>query len=904
MSRCDGDTKFPKVYKHARHMLKTLKNPNTGKKLIVDERLNQAIKRVDSKFGGFHLKLIACVRNETTEVLLTSANFHNWHFHYDHSDMVVYFRLPTDDFRESYLEPLGLVAHKFGSLPLMPRDASSNMSSNASESGSINSPSNISAQAFPALTTEGSNKQQQQQQQQPQQNGVAGDVSNSSSGTTTPTTTPRSVTPRSSNRPTPSQTPKQQRVTLATRDSNSTLTNNTQNEVAVINHIDAASPPTQITKTVTTYETDPGSQITKKTTTYETTTTFTSNSLDRKRATPSPRPQAVAPAPPLPPATYNESDDSVDIAIQRYDQVPSRQRIEVSRQYNEVPQPHSNTSTLSRQSEGSRSFHEEAQPSYNQQSTLPARDHEPRAHSYHGSYEHPHSYRHEVSRSYGEARQVDPVFTDVRTASTKKTTPVQRAQEQSSVVERASPVSSFYTELQQVKMRQGPRDQFSHSFEKRMSSFEESGPAYNETAPEPEPPNTSPTVHPIYSEVKKTQKKKPVQTAVPPPMPPVHVEPRTQTTYIRPDEPPNDQITVREERSRPVPPPEVPETYKQVKARHAQQQQHDVSPPREVHVHDTSPPPPPPPILNDEEVPRQTQPYDPQLRYEYSPKERTEIMYVSQGETDHTQAQVVTPPYSLPLSVEREEIITPREKRPQKVVAAPARPRFSPTYEESPLPPPPQESARSPTSPTSPTIDYTEVPIYPNIKPSHQNLTSPPRRVPSQPNDSTNAVTTPPAPPPILNEDTYQKKPARSLHPSVTTTTTTKEITRSSAPPEGSQRDSTTPVRHSYAYTEMTPGEAQALYATMTKPESAKGGETTPVQEVKTTRHRIEVTRVTHIDTTNVRPYDRPDISNIRFADSDPPTESHIWVTSKVTWNELNQLINSDQGRIHGDSPK
>ena len=160
MSRCDGDTKFPKVYKHARHMLKTLKNPNTGKKLIVDERLNQALKRVDSKFGGFHLKLIACVRNETTELLLTSANFHNWHFHYDHSDMVVYFRLPTDDFRESYLEPLGLVAHKFGSLPLMPRDASSNMSSNASESGSINSPSNISAQAFPALTTEGSNKQQ------------------------------------------------------------------------------------------------------------------------------------------------------------------------------------------------------------------------------------------------------------------------------------------------------------------------------------------------------------------------------------------------------------------------------------------------------------------------------------------------------------------------------------------------------------------------------------------------------------------------------------------------------------------------------------------------------------------------------------------------------------------------
>ena len=877
MSRCDGDMKFPKVYKHARHMLKTLKNPNTGKKLLVDERLNQALKRVDSKFGGFHLKLIACVRNETTELLLTSANFHNWHFHYDHSDMVVYFRLPTDDFRESYLEPLGLVAHKFGSLPLMPRDASSNISSNASESGSINSPSNASAQAFPALSNEASNKHQQQ-------NGVAGDVSNSSSGTTTPTTTPRSVTPRSSNRPTPSQTPKQQRVTLVSatdRSSNSTLTNNTPNQVDLVNHVDSElPPPTKITKKTTTYETEPGNQVTKTTTTYETTRTFAS--LDRKRGTPSPRPIDMPPAPPLPPATYNESDDSVDIAIQQYGQAQRHKR-----QDNEVPQPHSNTSTLSRQSDGSRSFHEDTPQSYSQHSTLSGRDAtDYRAHSYHGSHnEPPRAHRQNVSRSYNEAqaRQVDPMFTDVRTANVR-TTPMShdtsRSHEQSSVLQRASPQSPFYTELQQVKMRQGPRDQFSHSFEKRMSNLEESHPPYNEAAPEPEPPSGGPTVHPIYTEVKRSHKKK-TPTEVPPPMPPVHVETRSQNTYYMNNDPPQDQITVREEReARPVPPPEVPGTYKVIKARHSQQQQHEVvSPPREVK--DTSPPPPPPPILNEDEARKTPQPYAPQLRYEFSPKERAEVRYEQTPQrsskpadhgTGYTQAH---PPYSLPLSIEREEVIAPNEKRHQRVVFPPLAPRFSPTYEESPPPPQDDETVRSPT------VDYTEVPIYPNIKPSHQNVTSSPRRVPSQPdNTSTNQASSPPLPPPILKDDsTYQTKPIRSLHPSITTTTTTKEITRNSAPParHSSERDSTTPVRHSYAYTEMTPHEAQALYANMTNPEPAKG-EVTPVQEVKTTRHRIEVTRVTHIDTTNVRPYDKPDISNIRFADESPshPTESHI----------------------------
>ncbi len=131
-------------------MLKNLKNPNTGKKLIVDERLLAALKRFDAKFGAFHCKLIACVRDETTEMLLTSANFHNWHFHYDHSDMVVYFRLPTDDFRDFYLEPLGL-APRFGSMPLMPRDTSSTLST-----GSARSSTTASHNAFPILSVGGS----------------------------------------------------------------------------------------------------------------------------------------------------------------------------------------------------------------------------------------------------------------------------------------------------------------------------------------------------------------------------------------------------------------------------------------------------------------------------------------------------------------------------------------------------------------------------------------------------------------------------------------------------------------------------------------------------------------------------------------------------------------------------
>ncbi len=184
MNRCDGEVKFPKIYKNARQMLKNLKNPNTGKKLIVDERLLAALKRFDAKFGAFHCKLIACVREETTEMLLTSANFHNWHFHYDHSDMVVYFRLPTDDFRDFYLEPLGL-APRFGSMPLMPRDTSSTLST-----GSARSSTTASHNAFPILSAGGSpvhNGGMDTTMSSSQINGPEHHIDSDSSGSITPT---------------------------------------------------------------------------------------------------------------------------------------------------------------------------------------------------------------------------------------------------------------------------------------------------------------------------------------------------------------------------------------------------------------------------------------------------------------------------------------------------------------------------------------------------------------------------------------------------------------------------------------------------------------------------------------------------------------------------------------------
>ena len=107
MERCDSDDRFSKVYKHAKEMVRDLKAPNK-KRLIVEDRIKVASDRLSVKFGAFHCRLIAAVRGDTTEVLLSSANFHNWHFYYDHSDLVIYMRMASEDFKYNYLEPLGL----------------------------------------------------------------------------------------------------------------------------------------------------------------------------------------------------------------------------------------------------------------------------------------------------------------------------------------------------------------------------------------------------------------------------------------------------------------------------------------------------------------------------------------------------------------------------------------------------------------------------------------------------------------------------------------------------------------------------------------------------------------------------------------------------------------------------
>ena len=113
--RCDSEDKFPKVFKHAKDMLRDLKAPNK-KRLVVEERLKLALERLEVKYGTFHCRFIAATRGDTTEMLLTSANFHNWHFYYDHSDLVVFLRMPTEDFRLHYLEPLGIALPDIGQL--------------------------------------------------------------------------------------------------------------------------------------------------------------------------------------------------------------------------------------------------------------------------------------------------------------------------------------------------------------------------------------------------------------------------------------------------------------------------------------------------------------------------------------------------------------------------------------------------------------------------------------------------------------------------------------------------------------------------------------------------------------------------------------------------------------------
>ncbi len=117
--RCDGELKFPKVFKHARELVKELRGPNK-KRLIVDERLNMAMERLETKFGGFHCKIIACCRPQYTEMVLTSASFHSMHFHYDHSDTVLFMRMPSEDFFNNYMYPLGMAPrHETGSVPIL-----------------------------------------------------------------------------------------------------------------------------------------------------------------------------------------------------------------------------------------------------------------------------------------------------------------------------------------------------------------------------------------------------------------------------------------------------------------------------------------------------------------------------------------------------------------------------------------------------------------------------------------------------------------------------------------------------------------------------------------------------------------------------------------------------------------
>jgi len=117
--RCDGELKYPKVFKQAKDLVKDLKNPNK-KRLIVEDRLQLALERLDPKFGSFHCKLIASCTPQFTEVLVTSASFHAMHFHYEHTDMVLFMRLHTDEFTKNYLAPLGLAPKlEAGSAPIL-----------------------------------------------------------------------------------------------------------------------------------------------------------------------------------------------------------------------------------------------------------------------------------------------------------------------------------------------------------------------------------------------------------------------------------------------------------------------------------------------------------------------------------------------------------------------------------------------------------------------------------------------------------------------------------------------------------------------------------------------------------------------------------------------------------------
>ena len=114
--KCDGESKYPRILKLARDMIKTYKGPKK-KRLISDERLKGAVEAVDVKFALFNCKFIAVSFEEKTDMLISSASFHKWHFDFDSGDLCTLVQMSTDDFRQNYLEPLGL-AHMVEHNPL------------------------------------------------------------------------------------------------------------------------------------------------------------------------------------------------------------------------------------------------------------------------------------------------------------------------------------------------------------------------------------------------------------------------------------------------------------------------------------------------------------------------------------------------------------------------------------------------------------------------------------------------------------------------------------------------------------------------------------------------------------------------------------------------------------------
>ena len=110
LARCDPELKFPKIYKEAKDMVKTIKAPNKNR-LIAEERLKLATQRLDAKFGRFHCKFIGFCSGDDAELLLTSASFHKFHLQAEGGDTVLHTKLPAKELINSYISPLGL-AHQ------------------------------------------------------------------------------------------------------------------------------------------------------------------------------------------------------------------------------------------------------------------------------------------------------------------------------------------------------------------------------------------------------------------------------------------------------------------------------------------------------------------------------------------------------------------------------------------------------------------------------------------------------------------------------------------------------------------------------------------------------------------------------------------------------------------------